>query len=84
MGVASNLLHQGRYEEARERLHDVFDIAPNDGIRSGVLWALSATYVDEGDFDKALSYRFSSRAMIPNSSCPRWMIKLLFTASACF
>ncbi|MCB0278253.1 MAG: tetratricopeptide repeat protein [Calditrichaeota bacterium] len=66
MGIASNLLHLKRYEESRERLNKVLSIAPNDGIRGGVHWALSVTYIDEGKFDEAVlemtnNYNYSKK-----------------------
>lgn len=54
MGIASNLLHLKRYDEARERLDKAMKIAPNDGIRSGICWALSVTYLDQGDYKNAI------------------------------
>nr|WP_279382478.1 tetratricopeptide repeat protein [Acanthopleuribacter pedis] len=55
IGVASNLCLLGDYHAARERLNKLFDIAPHDGIRSGIHWALSVTYADQGDFKGALT-----------------------------
>lgn len=54
IGIAANLMHMGRHEEARMRLRKINDIAPNDGVRSGVCWALAVTYADEGNLDKAM------------------------------
>ncbi len=55
IGVASNLCLLGDYPAARARLEQLFAIAPHDGIRSGIHWALSVTHADEGNFDKALA-----------------------------
>jgi tetratricopeptide (TPR) repeat protein len=54
MGIASNLMHMEEYDEARTRLAAVNDLAPHDGIKSGVCWATAITYVDQGNFDAAL------------------------------
>ncbi len=55
MGIASGLMHLGRHEEARARLREIDSIAPHDGVRSGMCWALAVTHVDEGDLDAALA-----------------------------
>lgn len=55
IGVASNLCLLGDYPAARARLEELFPIAPHDGIRSGIHWALSVTHADEGNFDQALA-----------------------------
>lgn len=54
MGIASNLIHKGRHSEAIKRLEAIHKIAPNDNIRGGVSWAMSAVHIDEGDFENAL------------------------------
>ncbi|HMB94344.1 MAG TPA: tetratricopeptide repeat protein, partial [Rhodothermales bacterium] len=55
IGVAANLILLNRHAEARRRLDTLFQIAPHDGIRSGVHWAKAVTYVDEGHMDLALA-----------------------------
>jgi tetratricopeptide (TPR) repeat protein len=55
MGIASGLLHLEKHDEARTRLHEIDAVAPHDGIRAGMCWALAVTYVDEGDLDAALA-----------------------------
>lgn len=55
IGVASNLCLMGDYHAARARLSKLFEIAPHDGIRSGIHWALSVTYADQGDYKGALT-----------------------------
>lgn len=54
IGVASNLLLMNKHETARARLNSLLKIAPHDGIRSGIYWALAVTYVDEGKMENAL------------------------------
>ncbi|MBZ0267330.1 tetratricopeptide repeat protein [bacterium] len=55
MGIASGLLHLERHEEARARLRRIDDVAPHDGIRAGMCWALAVTWIDEGNPDAALA-----------------------------
>lgn len=55
IGVAANLILQGRHAVARRRLESLFDIAPHDGIRSGIHWALAVTHADEGNLELAIT-----------------------------
>lgn len=66
VGVAANLILQGRHAVARQRLDRLYEVAPHDGMRSGVYWAKAVTYVDEGDLERALealnqNYRLSQK-----------------------
>lgn len=54
IGVAANLLLLNKHNAARTRLSNLMKIAPHDGIRSGIHWALAVTYADEGNLEKAL------------------------------
>lgn len=53
VGVAANLILQGRHDVARQRLDRLYEVAPHDGMRSGVHWAKAVTYVDEGNMEMA-------------------------------
>ncbi len=54
IGIASNLLLLNQHKSARTRLNSLMSIAPHDGIRSGIHWALAVTHADEGNLEKAL------------------------------
>ncbi len=54
MGAVSNLLHLKKYDQARLRLNEIMKKAPNDGIRSGVCWALSVVNLDQGNYEMAI------------------------------
>ena len=53
-GIAAVLLHQDRHDQARERLRALYPKVANDGVRSGIHFALAVTYADEGNFEAAL------------------------------
>jgi tetratricopeptide (TPR) repeat protein len=54
VGIASNLMLQGKHQEARAELWKFYQAARNDGDRRNALFNTSVTYVDEGNFDKAV------------------------------
>ena len=55
VGVASNLMFQGKHEAARAELWKFYQAARNDGDRRNALFNTAVTYADEGRFEQALS-----------------------------
>jgi tetratricopeptide (TPR) repeat protein len=53
-GIASDLMYQGKYDEARKELDTAYETARDDGERRGLLATKVAAYLDEGHPDKAL------------------------------
>jgi len=53
-GIATAWMHQGRHGKARRHLRRLYDKAPNDGVRSGIHFALAVTYADQGRLDEAI------------------------------
>lgn len=54
IGIATNLNYKGQHEEARKQLQKLYDIARNDGERRAAHFAMTVSYVDQGNMDKAL------------------------------
>jgi tetratricopeptide (TPR) repeat protein len=54
IGIATNLNFKGEHGEARKQLQKLYDIARNDGERRAAHFAMTVSYVDQGDMDKAL------------------------------
>lgn len=54
LGIACNSNFLGKYEDARKELQTLYDKARDDGERGQALFAMTVSYVDEGNFDKAL------------------------------
>ncbi len=54
VGIATNLNLQGKYEQARSQLQKLYETARNDGERRAALFAMSVSYVDQGNTDAAL------------------------------
>jgi tetratricopeptide (TPR) repeat protein len=54
IGIATNLNFKGNHQEAREQLQVLYDMARNDGERRAALFAMSVSYVDEGNTDAAI------------------------------
>jgi tetratricopeptide (TPR) repeat protein len=54
LGIASNLVFKGDYEAARARIDQAYNMARHDGERRAAIFARAITYVDEGDYDKAI------------------------------
>jgi tetratricopeptide (TPR) repeat protein len=54
IGIASDLNFKGKHEEARKQLQKLYDIARNDGERRAAHFAMTVSYVDQGDMKKAL------------------------------
>ena len=56
IGVATNLCFKDEYEAARERLRtQMFETAPDDGVRRAALSAIALTYVYEGQYEEAIA-----------------------------
>lgn len=53
-GIASNLNFKGEHEAAQKQLQIMYDESVDDGQRRGTLTAMAWSYVDGGDFDKAV------------------------------
>jgi tetratricopeptide (TPR) repeat protein len=54
VGIATCLNLQEKHAQAVEQLHDLLDIARNDGERRAAHFALAVSYVDGGQMDRAL------------------------------
>ena len=54
IGIATNLNFKGNHQEARDQLQVLYDIARNNGERRAALFAMSVSYVDEGNTDAAI------------------------------
>jgi len=54
IGIATNLNFKGNHQDARRQLQKLYDIARNDGERRAAHFAITVSYVDEGDMNKAL------------------------------
>jgi tetratricopeptide (TPR) repeat protein len=54
IGIATNYNFLGKYEQARLQLENLFDIARNDGESRAAKFAMTISYLDEGNMDEAL------------------------------
>jgi len=54
LGISCNYNFLGKYEDARKELQTLYDKARNDGERGQALFAMTVSYADEGNFDKAI------------------------------
>ncbi len=54
VGIAASLIYLDRHEEARNWFHKFYEIAPNDGVRSGIHFSLAVIHADEGNLDGAI------------------------------
>ncbi|MGB3092269.1 MAG: tetratricopeptide repeat protein [Candidatus Zixiibacteriota bacterium] len=63
IGIATNSNFKGNYEEAREQLGVLYDMARNDGERRAAHFAISVSYVDEENWDAALEERDKAYAL---------------------
>jgi tetratricopeptide (TPR) repeat protein len=55
IGVATNLMYQGKHEAARAETWKLHQTARNDGERRLALFGAAVTFADEGKFDQAIS-----------------------------
>jgi tetratricopeptide (TPR) repeat protein len=53
-GIATNLNLLGKHQDARKQLRELYDMARNDGERRAAYFAMSVSYVDEGNTEAAL------------------------------
>lgn len=54
LGISNNYNFLGKHEDARKELQTLYDKARNDGERGQALFAMTVSYADEGNFDKAM------------------------------
>jgi len=54
LGISYNYNFLGKHEDARKELQTLYDNARNDGERGTALFAMTVSYADEGNFDKAM------------------------------
>jgi tetratricopeptide (TPR) repeat protein len=54
VGIATNYNYLGKYDEARSQLQKFYNMARNDGENRTALFSMAVSYVDEGNFTKAL------------------------------
>ena len=55
IGIASNLMYQGKHEAARNEAWKLHQAARNDADRRNALFARAVSYADEAKFDEALA-----------------------------
>jgi tetratricopeptide (TPR) repeat protein len=55
IGISTNLMFQGKYDASRAEAKTLYDGARNDGEKRAAMFAVTATYADEGKFDLALA-----------------------------
>jgi tetratricopeptide (TPR) repeat protein len=55
LGIASNLMYQGKHEAARAEAWKLHQAARNDADRRNALFFAAVTYADEGKLDEALA-----------------------------
>ena len=55
IGIASNLMYQGKHEAARDEAWKLYQAARNDADRRNALFARAVSYADEAKFDEALA-----------------------------
>jgi tetratricopeptide (TPR) repeat protein len=63
IGIATNFNFTGNHGKAREQLQELYDMARNDGERRAAHFAMSVSYVDEGDRDAALEEQNKAYAL---------------------
>ena len=54
IGIATNLNYLEQYKDARKQCKVCFDLARNDGEKRAALFSTMVSYVNEGEYDKAL------------------------------
>jgi tetratricopeptide (TPR) repeat protein len=54
-GIATNLNLKGQHEEARKQIKKLYKMARNDGERRAAHFAMTVSYVDQGDFESAIA-----------------------------
>jgi tetratricopeptide (TPR) repeat protein len=54
IGIATNLMYQGKHEAARQEALKLHESARNDADRRNALFATAVAYADEGKFDEAV------------------------------
>ena len=54
LGISYNYNFLGKHEDARKELQTLYDKARNDGERNQALFAMTVSYTDEGNFNKAM------------------------------
>jgi len=54
IGIAANLNYLDKYEDARDQLRELYDLAADDGLRRNALLAIAVSYVDEGKLEQAI------------------------------
>ncbi len=55
IGIASNLMYQGKHEAARKEAWKLHESARNDADRRNAFFATAVAYADEGKFDEAVA-----------------------------
>jgi tetratricopeptide (TPR) repeat protein len=55
LGIASNLIYQGKHEAARAEAWKLHEAARNDADRRNALFTTAVAYADEGNFDEAVA-----------------------------
>ena len=55
VGIASNLMFQGKHDASRAEAWKLYQAAKNDGERRAALFASAVAYADEGKLDQALA-----------------------------
>jgi tetratricopeptide (TPR) repeat protein len=55
VGIASNLMFQGKYDDSRAEAKKLYQGARNDGDKRAAMFATTVAYIDEGKTDLALA-----------------------------
>jgi tetratricopeptide (TPR) repeat protein len=55
IGIASNLMYQGKHEASRQEAWKLHEAARNDADRRNALFATAVAYADEGKFEEAVA-----------------------------
>ncbi|HZA93695.1 MAG TPA: tetratricopeptide repeat protein, partial [Gemmatimonadales bacterium] len=55
IGIASNLMYQGKHDAARKAAWKLHESARNDADRRNALFSTAVAYADEGKFDEAVA-----------------------------
>jgi tetratricopeptide (TPR) repeat protein len=55
IGIATNLNFKGKYEEGRQQLQKLYDMARDDGERRAAYFAMAVSYADQGNLEEAMN-----------------------------
>jgi tetratricopeptide (TPR) repeat protein len=70
VGIASNLMYQGKHDAARQEAGKLHEAARNDADRRNAFFAMAVAYADEGKFDEAVAELKKEQAIAAKISDP--------------